>query len=52
MIADLKPDESAAIQQNSDDVNLRIPYDINSASNSYYSRICNQKSNSQYYDNQ
>jgi hypothetical protein len=33
MIADLKPDESVAIQQNSDDVNLRISYDINPARN-------------------
>ena len=30
-----KPDESVAIQQNSDDVNLRISYDINSARNMY-----------------
>jgi hypothetical protein len=28
-----KPDESVAILQNSDDVNLRISYDINSARN-------------------
>ena len=28
MIADLKPDESVAIQRNSDDVKLRISYDI------------------------
>jgi hypothetical protein len=34
MITDLKPDQSMRIQQNSDDVNLRISYDINSARNS------------------
>jgi hypothetical protein len=31
-----KPDESVAIQQNSDDVDLRIPYDINSARNTSF----------------
>ena len=34
MITDLKPDQSMRIQQTSDDVNLRISYDINSARNS------------------
>jgi hypothetical protein len=33
MKPDLEPDESMKIQQNSDDVNLRISYDINSACN-------------------
>ncbi len=33
MIADLKPDQSVAIQQNSDDVNLGISYDTSSARN-------------------
>ena len=37
MIADLKPDESVAIQENSDDVNLRFSYDVNSARNMYAS---------------
>ena len=37
MIADLKPDDSVAIQQNSDDVNLPISYDIKSARNMYAS---------------
>jgi len=30
-----KPDQSVAIQQNSDDVNLGISYDINSARNTH-----------------
>jgi hypothetical protein len=30
-----KPDQSVAIQQNCDDVNLRISYDINSARNNW-----------------
>jgi hypothetical protein len=30
-----KPDQSVAIQQNSDDVNLRISYDVNSARNTW-----------------
>ena len=32
------PDESMVIQQNSDDVNLRISYDINSARNTQASQ--------------
>ena len=35
MIADLKPDDSVAIQRNIDDVNLGISYDINSARNTH-----------------